>query len=327
MVSQVSDIYKRRADQKLCSNCGARPQFWGQRCVICRQLRVKDPLPRGARAAVRKYRELEAQCSREKSRETVRIAARKLVAGGTLKEREKEALQLYLGLEDNGWRTYKEVAQLMNVSAERVRQLLLPSKAALASSLGKKVRWRTAKQIRKRRVPPDLLLIGDGSSSCEHSKMKIFRRKSFTCTPAGFPNFILQGLPIVRCAKCDVEKCQIPRRAELQDLLARALLCKSDLLSGREIRFLRRVAGIKTAELAERLDVTRQTVQTWETQQALRFANEIAARLVLASLILEANISSQTFKLPDMIRNGDPKPSVIRAEWLGTVGRWRLASH
>ena len=141
MVSHVSRIYKRRSAQRLCFRCGVRPQFWGKRCVICRQLVARDPLPRGARAALRKYRNRAAHCSREMRREIVRAAARELVAGGSLTGRQQEALRLYLGLEDNGWRTHGQVAELMNLSAERVRQLLLPSKAALAGSLGKKGRF------------------------------------------------------------------------------------------------------------------------------------------------------------------------------------------
>jgi hypothetical protein len=106
MATQVTDIYKRRVEQQLCFQCGVRPQFWGKRCIICRQLVAKDPLPRGARAALRKYRHTQAQCSREQRRETIRDAGRELVARGSLTERQKEALQLYLGLEDNGWRTH-----------------------------------------------------------------------------------------------------------------------------------------------------------------------------------------------------------------------------
>ena len=301
-----------------------RPQFWGKRCVICRQLVAKDPLPRGARTALRKYRELETHDSREKSREIVRVAGRKLVAAANLTGRQQEALQLYLGLEDNGWRTHEQVAELMNLSAERVRQLLFPSKAALASSLGKKVPWRTTKN-RKRFVPADSLLGEAASPKCGHRKTKILRGKSFTYTPPGFTNVILQGLPILRCTKCDIEEFEIPRQAELHGMLARALLCKSGLLSGREIHFLRRFAGIGAAEFAERLDVNRQTVQSWEARQSLRFANEIAARLVLANLILDADISFQPFKLPDLIRNGEPKPSVIRAKWHETTRCWRLS--
>src|SRR6266446_2665938 len=49
--------YERRADQALCIYCGERPQFWGVRCLICRQRFAQHPLPLGARRALRLYRE------------------------------------------------------------------------------------------------------------------------------------------------------------------------------------------------------------------------------------------------------------------------------
>lgn len=81
------------------------------------------------------YRELEAVSLLAAKRERIRVAGLKLLASDKLKVREAEALVLYLGLEENKWRTHGEVARLMKISSERVRQLLEPSKAALASSL------------------------------------------------------------------------------------------------------------------------------------------------------------------------------------------------
>lgn len=184
MVKQVTAIYKRRGEQKLCMRCGKRPQFWCKRCVICRQVVAKDPLPRGAREALRRFRAREAKCLQENSREKVRVDGRRLIAGGTLTEREAEALQLYLGLEDDGWRTYKQVAQLMQVTAERVRQLLLPSKAALALSLAEKIPWRSARRTPKNRARLDSM-IGDASFSSENTQMESLGGEVSTSTRVG----------------------------------------------------------------------------------------------------------------------------------------------
>ena len=325
MARQVSEMHRNRVAQKLCRDCGARPQFWGNRCVVCRQLLAKDPLPRGARQALRRYREAQAKVQKEKSREIVRVAARKYAAAGTLKKREAEALKLYLGLEDNGWRTYGQVAQLMNVSAERVRQLLLPAKKALLSSLAGKTRWRFTPN-RKHFLPSHSWVIKETSSPCEHSEVKILRAQSVVYTAAGLSNVTLQALPVSQCTKCKVEECHIPRRAELHDMLAQALLNQSRTLSGQEIRFLRTVARMNAAEFAERLTVTRQTVQKWEARRVLRFRNESAARAILASLILKTDVSAETFRLPDMILSKDPERPVITAKWVETSGYWQLAS-
>lgn len=108
-------------------------------------------------------------------------------------------------------------------------------------------------------------------------------------------------------------------------MLARALLCKSDSLSAKEIRFLRRAAGIRIAELAERLEVSSQTVQNWETLPVLGFVNEVATRVVIRSLIVDVDVPPQFSALPEMIRKRDAKPSVIRVEWLGKLDCWKFA--
>lgn len=326
MLRNVTDLYKRRAEQRLCLRCGSRPQFWGKRCVICRQMVSKDPLPRGARAALRKYRALEQQGSVEARREAVRIAARELIARGGLKEGEKEAVRLYFGLEDNAWRTLEQVAQLMHVSAQRVYQLLMPSKTILASSLAN-APWRSAKRTRKRGISVELLSIGDNFSSCRHSRGKFLQGKSAIRKPYGLSTVVLEGLPIFRCSECGEEKLRIPQEQELYDILARALLCKPDTLSGKELRFLRSVAGMNLAEFAESLQVTTQTLQRWETLRAMSFVNEIASRVVIASIILDDEDSCQLFTIPEKVRDGIPKPGVIMAEWIEGTRRWRLSQH
>jgi len=275
--------------------------------------------------ALRKYRELEAQSLREDGRQSVKMAARQLVTAGNLTRREQEALRLYFGLEDNEWRTHEEVAHLMHLSIERVRQLLLPSKTALSLQFTEKVPWRTAKHTRKRHVAAELSAIRGGCSDCKHSKVKISKSEAITHRSIDVPDVILQGLPIFRCDKCDVEECPIPQRTELYEVLSRALLCKSDLLKGPQLRFLRRVAGLKVSQFAERLNVASQTVQKWESLETLRFANELASRIVLASLIFNGKVFSNGIKLQEVIRERDATPQVINIEWLESVGSWRLS--
>lgn len=150
--------------------------------------------------------------------------------------------------------------------------------------------------------------------------------KSAIRTTYDLPTVVLEGLPF-RCLECGEERPRIPQEQELHDILARELLCKPGTLSGKEIRFLRRFAGMRLAEFAERLQVTSQTLQRWETLPALSYVNEIASRVVIASLILDDEVSYQLFTLPDMVRDETPKPYLIRAEWIETVRRWKLAEH
>lgn len=316
----ISTIYNRRKDQKLCRDCGMRPRYWGRRCLICRQSVSKDPLPRQARMELRKYREQQAQDDRAKTREMVRTAAREWMARTHLREREREALTLYLGLHDNEWRTYKQVAQLMRLSGERVRQLLVPSRDALGSVLGDSTPWRL-KRSKRQTLPSNSWSI-DGTERCAHSQVKVLRQ-SLDYREVGLPNVTLQGVPVSLCQECAFKNSRIPRQEELHTKLARALLRRSHLLSGQEIRFLRKVGGLNAAEFAQRLDVTSQTVRRWETSQSLSFANDIAVRMVLAS-ILDMELSSQTFTLPHVMPDKDLGQTVITAKW--TSGSWKLES-
>jgi hypothetical protein len=135
-------VLERKA-KGLCIYCGERPQFWSVRCVICRQLFVRDrhSLPTGARRALHLYREAERKREREQLQLQARFSIRKLLATGTISGDHARALKLYAGLDNGAWRTYSQVARLMRISKERVRQLLYPSKLILTETLGGNVPW------------------------------------------------------------------------------------------------------------------------------------------------------------------------------------------
>ena len=135
-------VQERKA-RGLCIYCGERPQFWSIRCVICRQLfvRNKHSLPAGARRALHLYREAEKKREVEQLQLQARFSIRKLLATGTVTGHYARALKLYAGLDDSVWRTYSQVAKLMSISKERVRQLLYPSKIILTEMLGGDVPW------------------------------------------------------------------------------------------------------------------------------------------------------------------------------------------
>lgn len=124
-------LLRFKADHR-CTYCGQRPQFWGKRCIICRQLFSGNPLPRAVRRLIREYLAKEAQAQTTESLQRVRLAGGKLIADGKVTGRRAEALRLYVGLDGyQSTRSYREVGQLMNISGERVRQLLQESKAAI----------------------------------------------------------------------------------------------------------------------------------------------------------------------------------------------------
>lgn len=138
----AAEIRSRRIAEGLCIQCGKRPQFWGVRCIICRQLTTRAPLPRSALKAIRLHRKAEAQREAKQIKENTQAAARSILANGEVSGKAGQALRLYVGLDGRPWRTYEQVAKLMNLTRERVRQLLLTSKITLETELAGKVPWR-----------------------------------------------------------------------------------------------------------------------------------------------------------------------------------------
>jgi len=61
---------------------------------------------------------------------------------------------------------------------------------------------------------------------------------------SGLRDVYLAGITVYYCPKCEAESPLIPRIAELHQEITRALVHKSSLLRGDEIRFLRKHAGL-----------------------------------------------------------------------------------
>lgn len=134
-----------RIAKGLCPRCGELPRFWGLKCVLCRQSVAGDPLPAGARKALRLYRKEQAKHIQSSIEDNTRAAVIDLLSKGTVTGKYAEALRLYAGLETHEWRTYEEVGKIMRLTKERVRQLLAPSKDILSAQLSGRVPWATSK--------------------------------------------------------------------------------------------------------------------------------------------------------------------------------------
>lgn len=72
----------------------------------------------------------------------------------------------------------------------------------------------------------------------------------------GLKNVFLAGIAVYECAKCRKEVPIIPRAGKLHRVIARLLLDKPALLTGDEIRFLRKNAGISAKDFAAQLQTS-----------------------------------------------------------------------
>lgn len=99
---------------------------------MCRQFFAKDPLPSGAKRALREFREAERRREAEQVFKKRQRMIVELINTGKVTGKAAEALCLYTGIRTGKRRTYREVGKLMNLSGERVRQLLVCAKDVLA---------------------------------------------------------------------------------------------------------------------------------------------------------------------------------------------------
>ena len=72
---------------------------------------------------------------------------------------------------------------------------------------------------------------------------------------SGLSNVYLAGIVIRNCTRCRAESPVIPKIGKLNDFIARDLVKKPALLTGEEIRFLRKNAGFPAKTFAELVGV------------------------------------------------------------------------
>ena len=141
MAQRARERTNRRKAGGLCIYCGIQPQFWGSKCVFCRQLFAKSPLPAAAKRALHDYRREQAQALIDRIERAARAEVRKLLASKQVQGKREQAVRLYAGIDTGKWRSLKEAAEIMGVSKQYVHQLLIQSKAILSLKLSGRVPW------------------------------------------------------------------------------------------------------------------------------------------------------------------------------------------
>ena len=91
-------------------------------------------------------------------------------------------------------------------------------------------------------------------------------RQSYHYKECGLSSVRLLNTPVFHCA-CGFRSPEIKGIVQLHSLIAYVILTKPTLLSGEEIRFLRRVAGLSQAELAEIVGCAKTRLSKWENER------------------------------------------------------------
>ena len=86
---------------------------------------------------------------------------------------------------------------------------------------------------------------------------------SYQYKESGLDNVFLENIPVYDC-HCGISFASIFRVSRLNDLISEALLKKPTLLSGREIRFLRKSLYMSSKNFAQKLGIGKTTLSKWE---------------------------------------------------------------
>lgn len=107
----------------------------------------------------------------------------------------------------------------------------------------------------------------DRAHDCESHLKQHFAtaEKPFHFVDSGLSNAYLIGIKYFTCEECGEQmRAEIPAIKPLMRLIARDLVVNPESLSGEEIRFLRKRAGIKSSAFAKLLGVESETLSRYE---------------------------------------------------------------
>lgn len=117
-------------------------------------------------------------------------------------------------------------------------------------------------------------------------------------TSSGLDNVFLVNVILRRCKSCGTESVVIPKMAELHQKIVKWLLENPGRLRGRELRFLRKHAGISSTDFASQLQVEPETLSRIENEkQELGVPTEKLGRA-----IIKAELEASDRDLRDFLR-------------------------
>jgi len=97
-----------------------------------------------------------------------------------------------------------------------------------------------------------------------HGKMR-GSRQNYCYTECGLHSVILMNILVFHCENCSAIVPEIADAGWLHRKIAWDLMQKKTLLSGEEMKFIRKVAGYSAVELANVMGATKVTMSRWET--------------------------------------------------------------
>ena len=89
--------------------------------------------------------------------------------------------------------------------------------------------------------------------------------KPYHFLDSGLPNVYLSGVKYWVCGKCGAQSAEIPAPDQLMNLIGESVVMKAGMLTGQEIRFLRKRAAKRAADFAALINKTPEHFSKLET--------------------------------------------------------------
>jgi DNA-binding transcriptional regulator YiaG len=123
------------------------------------------------------------------------------------------------------------------------------------------------------------------------------RRENYHYTECGLQTVNLKNILVFHC-ECGAITARIPAMAALHRAITFSLITKGSLLSGEEVRFLRKMAGLTGMELAKALGVHKATLSKWETDKRNITKNSDGSLRLICFVGMVQNLLQQKDMVP-----------------------------
>lgn len=155
----------------------------------------------------------------------------------------------------------------------------------------------------------------------ECGKTMVGKRENYRYQEAGLKSVVLLNIVVYHC-KCGAIVPEIPYAGLLHHCIAMSVLEKKTLLSGEEIRFMRKAAGYSATELARVMGMNKVTVSHWENdKRKIGKDADRLLRLVCFARIMEriAGVNTKQIADKDLASNLTRIQKMVRELNLTTV--------
>jgi transcriptional regulator with XRE-family HTH domain len=114
------------------------------------------------------------------------------------------------------------------------------------------------------------------------------RKGEYKYLECGLDSVILKDILVFHCTKCNAIVPEIPAAGVLHRVIALRLLMKETLLTGKELRFLRKLCGYSVNEFSEIMGSSKGVVSRWENYDVHGDGTDRTVRLLaLGKLVRE----------------------------------------